>query len=61
MVLLYCSMVTSRVLQQSSNVQVLRERYADEHAIGVIGWLELDAKVINEQMIAKLVMSGTSL
>lgn len=43
------------------NVQVLRERYADEHAIGVIGWLELDAKVINEQMIAKLVMSGTSL
>lgn len=43
------------------NVQVLRERYADEHAVGVIGWLELDAKVINEQMIAKLVMSGTSL
>ena len=36
------------------NIEVLRERYADEHAIGVIGWLEFDAKVIDEQQIAKL-------
>lgn len=39
------------------NVDVLRERYADEHAIGVIGWFEFDAKVINEQMIAGLKMA----
>ena len=43
------------------NVQVLRERFADEHADGVIGWFEFDAKVINEQMIAKMVMAGSSL
>ena len=40
------------------NIEVLRERYADEHAVGVIGWLEFDSKVINEQMIAKLTMKS---
>ena len=39
------------------NIEVLRERYADEHAIGVVGWVEFDAKVCNEQMIAKLTMA----
>ena len=38
------------------NIQVLRERFADEHADGVIGWFEFDAKVIDEQQIAKLTM-----
>ena len=40
------------------NVEVLRERYADEHAIGVIGWVELDGKVANQQKIAVLVMAS---
>lgn len=39
------------------NIEVLRERYADEHAIGVIGWFEFDSKVIDEQQIAKLTMA----
>lgn len=39
------------------NVQVLRERFADEHADGVIGWFEFDAKVADEQQIAKLTMA----
>ena len=38
------------------NVEVLRERYADEHAIGVIGWVEADAKVADQQKIAVMVM-----
>lgn len=42
---------------EEMNVEVLRERYADEHAIGVIGWLEFDAKVIDEQQIAVLKMA----
>lgn len=37
------------------NVQVLRELFADEHAVGVIGWFEFDSKVQNAQEIAKLV------
>ncbi len=37
------------------SVQVLREKFADEHAVGVIGWFEFDSKVQNAQEIAKLV------
>ena len=40
------------------NVQVLREKYADEHAVGVIGWFEFDSKIQNEQQVAKLVMAS---
>lgn len=39
------------------NIQVLREKYADEHADGVIGWFEFDSKIQNQQMIATLVQA----
>ena len=39
------------------NIQVLRERFADEHADGVIGFFEFDSTVENQQMLAKLVMA----
>lgn len=39
------------------NIQVLREKYADEHADGVIGWFEFDSKIGNEQKIAGLKMA----
>lgn len=39
------------------NIQVLREKYADEHAVGVIGWVELDAKIADQQKIATLTMA----
>lgn len=42
------------------NVEVLREKYADQHAVGVIGWFEFDSKVENAQKIAKLVMGSGS-
>ena len=42
------------------NVQVLREKFADEHAVGVIGWFEFDSKVQDEQQIAKLVCKSGS-
>ena len=32
---------------ENINIEVLRERYADEHAYGVIGWLEFDSKIID--------------
>lgn len=40
------------------NIEVLREKYADEHAVGVVGWFEFDSKVENNQKIAKLVMKS---
>ena len=42
---------------EEMNVEVLREHYATQHAYGVIGWVEFDAKVINEQMLAVLKMA----
>ena len=40
------------------NIQVLREKYATQHAIGVVGWLEFDSKVEDVQKIAKVKMAG---
>ena len=40
------------------NIEVLRERFADEHCVACIGWLEFDSAVINEQMLAKLTMKS---
>lgn len=42
---------------EEMNVEVLRERYADQHAYGVIGWIEFDGQIINEQMLAGLKMA----
>ena len=40
------------------NIQVLREKYADMHAVGVIAWFEFDSKVEDAQKIAKLVCAS---
>lgn len=42
------------------NIEVLRERFATMHAYGVVGWIEFDSKVQDQQMIAKLVMATAS-
>ena len=39
------------------NIEVLRERFADEHAVGVVGWFEFDAKVVDEQQLAVMTMA----
>lgn len=41
---------------ESISIEVLREKYADEHAYGIISWFEFDATVEDQQKIAKLVM-----
>lgn len=46
-------------MTETPSVEVLREKYADQHAIGVICWMELDAKVENAQKIAALVMKAS--
>jgi HK97 family phage major capsid protein len=39
-------------------IEVLREKYATQHAVGVVGWLEFDSKVEDNQKIAKLTMKA---
>lgn len=45
-------------LTENINIQVLQEKYADEHAIGVIGWVEADSKITEPQKIAVLAMAA---
>ena len=42
---------------EDMNIQVLREKYATQHAVGVVGWVSFDAKIENAQAISALVMS----
>lgn len=43
-------------ITENMELQILREKYATQHAIGVVGWMELDSKVENAQKLSKLVM-----
>ena len=45
-------------LSEDVNIEVLREKFATQHAVGVVGWIEIDSKVENAQKIAKLVMKA---
>lgn len=45
-------------IAEDVSIEVLREKYATQHAIGVVAWMELDAKVENAQKIAKLEMKA---
>jgi HK97 family phage major capsid protein len=38
-------------------LNVLREKFATQHAVGINAWVEFDAKVENAQKIAKLTMA----
>lgn len=41
-------------VSEDVNVEILREKFATQHAIGAVAWVELDAKVEDEQKIVKL-------
>lgn len=47
-------------VSEDVSVEVLREKFATQHAVGVVAWLEMDAKVENAQKIAKLTMKKTA-
>ena len=42
---------------EDMNIQVLREKYATSHSVGVVGWVSFDAKIENAQAVSALVMS----
>ena len=47
-------------IRENMTVEVLREKYATQHAIGVVAWMELDSKVSDPQKLATLEMSTVS-
>lgn len=48
-------------IHENASIKVLNEKYADEHAVGVVAWLEVDGKVIEEGKLVKTAKkTGTS-
>lgn len=41
-------------IHEDVNMQLLREKYATQHATGVVAWLEMDSKIVEPQKIAVL-------
>lgn len=40
-------------IHEDINIKVLNEKYADEHAVGVVAWFEIDGKVMEEGKLVK--------
>ncbi|MGI5966756.1 phage major capsid protein [Anaerotruncus rubiinfantis] len=46
-------------MRENISIEVLREKYATQHAIGVVAWFEFDSKVTDNQKLAALVMKAS--
>jgi HK97 family phage major capsid protein len=46
-------------VSEEVSIEVLREKFATQHAVGVVAWVEVDSKVENVQKLAKLVMKAS--
>ena len=45
-------------VSENVSIEILREKFATQHAIGVVGWIEIDSKIENQQKIAVLKMGA---
>lgn len=41
-------------MTKNLEIQVLREKYATEHATGIVGWIEVDARIEHHQKLSAL-------
>lgn len=46
-------------LREDVSVEVLTEKYATMHALGIVGWIEFDSNMMDNERIATLVMSAS--
>lgn len=44
---------------EEASIEVLREKYATQHAVGVVAWMEIDTKVEDAQKLSKLKMKAS--
>ena len=42
-------------IRENISLEVLREKYATQHALGIVAWFEFDSKITDEQKLAVLV------
>ncbi len=45
-------------LAQNVELQILNEKYATQHAVGVVGYVEVDSKIVEPQKLALLTMKA---
>ena len=45
--------------RENISIQILREKYATQHALGVVSWFEFDSKVTDNQKLAVLTMKAS--
>lgn len=45
-------------ISEEMNIEVLREKFATQHAVGIVAWLEMDAKIQNTQKLTGLTMAS---
>ena len=45
-------------MTESISIEVLREQFATQHAVGAVAWLEMDSKIENDEKIAVLELAG---
>lgn len=46
--------------RENISIEVLREKYATQHAIGVVSWFEFDSRVTDHQKLAVLTMKASA-
>lgn len=46
-------------IHENASIKVLNEKYADEHAVGVVAWLEVDGKVMEQGKLVKTTKKTT--
>lgn len=44
-------------MRENIQIQILLEKYATQHAVGIVSWFEFDSDVIDNQKLATLTMS----
>lgn len=47
-------------VSEEMEITVLREKYATQHAIGIVSWVEVDSKIENAQKLSALKMKSES-
>ena len=45
--------------REDISIQILLEKYATQHAVGIVSWFEFDSDVVDHQKLATLVMSAS--
>ena len=47
-------------MRENVQIQILLEKYATQHAVGIVAWFEFDSKVTDSQKLVTLTMKAAA-